>query len=155
MLVGHAAFSGDQTVAYPNKDNAIFTVTAPEDWEMTPGEGEGDYFTLEGPSGAVLSFRAIEGSKDELQAAVKDGIDYLKEAYDDAQISKPEAMDGVDGAVIGGAGKSKDDGTPCAIGMEWFVLKSGNIAEIWYEAAADDKEGADEAKAILSTFKGM
>ena len=155
VMAGHAAIAGDQTVAYPNKDKAVFTVTAPDDWEMTPGEDEGDYFTLEGPSGAVLSFRAIDGTKDDLEGAVKDGIVYLKENYDDAKIGKPEPMDGVDGAVIHGTGKLKDDGTPCVIEMEWFVLKSGQIAEIWFEAAADDREGAAQAKEILSTFKGM
>ncbi len=63
MLAAHAAFAGDVTIAYPDKDNAVFTVTAPDSWEFAQGEGEGDYFTLTGPSGAVLSFRAIAEPK--------------------------------------------------------------------------------------------
>lgn len=155
LFVANSAFAGNTTIAYPDAKKPEFTVTAPDDWEMTPGEEEGDYFTLEGPSGAVLSLRAIPGTKEDLEAAIQDAVDYLKESYKDVKMGEATQMEGVDGFVAGGTGKDKEDGSALVFGFEWFALKDGHIAEVWFEAAADDKEGADAAKAILATFKGM
>lgn len=148
-------FAEDVTIAYPNKDHAVFTVTAPDSWEMEPAKEDGDYFTLTGPTDAVLSFRAIPGTKDDLEDAIKDGVQYIKDNYDDVKMGEAKEMDGIDGFSASGTGKYKDDGSACMIEMKWFALRSGKIGEIWYEAGADDKEGMDQANAILSTFKGL
>lgn len=156
VLIASGVFAGDVTILYPSKDDPVFSVTAPEDWEMTPAEEEGDYFTLEGPTGAVLSFRAIPGTKEDLEDAVQDGMDYIKETYAKVQLGEAQPFSGgVDGFRAAGTGAYKDDGTPCVFELGWFTLKSGHIAELWYEAESGDEEGAQQAKQIISSFKGM
>src|SRR5437867_1626553 len=75
------AQAGTITIMYPTKEKPAFAVTAPDNWKLTPADEEGDFFDLEGPTGATLSFRAISGTDKDMESAIADSIDYLKKTY--------------------------------------------------------------------------
>ncbi len=71
-----AGAAGAETLGYPSAQHASFLIDYPGDWEMTPGEGVGDYVTLIGPAGATLMLRTIPGTKESMEEAVKDTYTY-------------------------------------------------------------------------------
>lgn len=151
------AHAGTQTIYYPTQDNPAFSITAPDTWKLTPGESEGDYFDLDGPTGAVLSLRTIPGTEDDMKEAIQDSIKFLGENYTDVKIDDPKdhTMNGLKGFYTVGAGKGKADGGPTVFGMAWYALKNGQIGEVWFAASANDKDGADQADKILDTLKAQ
>lgn len=156
-LVAGAAVSADaaQTILYPTEESPSFSITAPDKWTLVPAEAEGDYFTLQGPTGAVLSFRTVEGSENGMQNAIAESMAYLEQAYGNVQLDEPadHEVNGLEGFYATGSGKDKGDGTVVVFGMAWYALADGTIGEIWFEAENTDKAGAEAAGKILDTFR--
>ncbi len=84
-----AGAAGAETLGYPSAQHASFLIDYPAAWEMTPGEGPGDYVTLVGPTGVTLMLRTIPGTKASMEEAVKDSYTYLGENYTDLKLSDP------------------------------------------------------------------
>lgn len=143
-----------QTIFYPSQDNPSFSVTAPDNWELGQAEEEGGYFDLTGPTGAVLYFRNIDGTLENLEGAITDAVDYLGENYSDVQLgdAQDHKINGLEGFYAVGSGKDAD-GESVVFGIGWYALKDGSIGEIWFVAAAGDKAGAKAADQLLNTFK--
>jgi len=144
-----------QTIAYPTKDEASFLITAPEDWEIKQAEEGGDYFHLLGPTGAVFSFRTIEGGEDSLKEAIAACIKDISKRFDDVDLgdAKDWTPHGLEGFYAVGSAKEKEDGTPIRVGVGWCVLKDGNIAELWFVADEDDEKGINLANDIANSLE--
>jgi hypothetical protein len=112
-----------QTLVYPTKDNASFFIDVPTDWKLTPAEEEGDYFHLDGPSGAVFSFRTLEGSETALTDSMKQCLTRANEKFKDLELG--DAQDGKPSGLTGfyavGTAKEKD-GNPVRIAFAWCAL---------------------------------
>lgn len=149
-----AGAASAETVGYPSADKPSFLVDYPANWEMTPGEGEGDYVTLMSPEGTTLMMRTIPGTKESMEQAVKDNYEYLGENYTDLQLSDPTDSQhrGLTGFYATGAGKDSD-GTKTLFGMAWYALNDKEIGEIWFAAAEGDKAGIDAAGKVLESFR--
>jgi len=155
-LVAQTAWCADmQTIVYPTEESASFLITAPEDWEMKQAEEEGDYFHLHGPTGAVFSFRTIEGSSDSMEKAIDEAMEELREEYKDAELG--EAQDWTPGGLKGfyatGTAVDKQDNAKVRVGMGWAVLEDGKIAEFWFVADLDDEKGISVAEKIANSLK--
>jgi hypothetical protein len=151
LLAGAAAA---ETVGYPSAQKPSFLVDYPANWEMTPGEGEGDYVTLMSPEGTTLMMRTIPGTKESMEQAVKDNYEYLGENYTDLKLSDPADSEhrGLTGFYATGTGKD-EEGTPMRFGMAWYALNDKEIGEIWFVASEDDKAGIAAAGKILESFR--
>lgn len=149
-----AGAAGAETLGYPSAQHASFLIDYPAAWEMTPGEGPGDYVTLVGPTGVTLMLRTIPGTKASMEEAVKDSYTYLGENYTDLKLSDPSDSEqrGLTGFLATGSGKDSD-GTLMVFGMAWYVVNAEEIGEIWFVASADDKAGIDAAGKVLDSFR--
>jgi len=112
-----------QALVYPTKAHPSFLIDIPGDWKLTPAEEEGDYFHLDGPTGAIFSFRTLEGSENALTDSMKHCLTRMNEKFKaveigDAQDWKP---DGLTGFYAVGTAKAKSalrsasrsHGAPC------------------------------------------
>ncbi len=155
LLALGAAAQASQTIMYPTTESPSFMITAPDDWKLDPADEEGGYFDLNGPTGAVLSFRTVEGTDEGMKNAIQECIDYLNETYNNVKLDKPvdHKVNGLEGFYAVGTGKDKEDGSNMVFGMAWYALKDGSIGEIWFACEATDKAGADQADKILNSFK--
>lgn len=157
MLAVAPVFSAGklQTLVYPTKDNPSFLIEVPTAWKLTPAESEGDYFHLAGPTGAVFSFRTLEGSEDALAKSMQHCLASANEKYDDVKLG--EAQDwkpsGLTGFYAVGTAKEKKDGNPVRIAFAWCALPDDNIAELWFITDLDDEEGMDAANNIINSLK--
>lgn len=152
LIAGSSAQAGTVTYYYPTQEAKVFSVTAPDDWELTPPEEDGDFFMLTGPTGMALSFRAID--PDSGSSAGEDAGNYIKENYKNVQMKEPIdcSLGDLPGKCLAGHGES-EDGTKYGFLVAWVVLKNGQVAELWYEVEMTDKEGAAAGDNILKTFK--
>lgn len=142
-----------QQIAYPTADAPSFVLEVPKTWKLEPAEEEGDFFQLEGPTGAIYSFRTIEGSKESLDGAIDESIKEIDKQFKDVELGKAQDWkpDGLTGIYAVGTGKDKD-GNPIKVGVGWVALNDGKIAEMWFVADADDEKGMDEASAIANSL---
>ena len=150
-LITVSSAIAEQLIAYPNQDEALFVISIPDDWEITQAESTKEFFLVEGPTGAALFFRAMPG---EIETTIEENFAYLEENFDDLRLSELEEVEGDEFAtlVANGTGVDPEDGSNVIFGMAWFAFPDGSVAEIWFEAAADDQKGAAQAKAILESF---
>jgi len=150
-----SASAEDQTIAYPEEKSASFLIDAPENWKLEQAEDDDGYFTLEGPTGAVLSFRTIKGTEASLDAAIDESIEFLKENYKEPDLQKPtdDTINGLKGFASFGTGKDKEDGTPMVFGMGWYALPDNKLAEVWFTADATDEKGAAAAGKIVKSLR--
>jgi hypothetical protein len=142
------------TLGYPGMDNPSFLVDVPDDWEVTAGDGEGDFGHVNSDSGVYLAFRTLEGSADSGKAAMEETIVYVQENYQDVQLSEPKetSQAGMPAFLMDGTGKDAD-GADVIFRMAWIKLNDGLLAEIWFAALADDAEGIQAAAAALSSIR--
>jgi hypothetical protein len=142
------------TLGYPDMENPSFLVDVPDDWEITPGDGEGDFGHVNSDSGVYLAFRTLEGSADSGKAAMEETIVYVQENYQDVQLSEPKETQqaGMPAFLIDGTGTDAD-GADVIFRMAWIKLTDGLVAEIWFAAPADDVDGIQAAGAALSSFR--
>jgi len=143
--------AAQQRIAYPTADEPIFTITIPDEWELTQAEDLEDYFIVEGPTGALLFFRAIPST---IEESVQESITYLGENFEQLELSEPQEIEMGEFAalVANGTGTDPEEDLACKFGMAWIAYPDGTVAEIWFETLADDAEGSAEAKAILDSF---
>jgi len=148
----HAAST---TLFYPTQDEASFSLVVPGDWEIEQAEEEGGFVTLNGPSGAQLSFRTVAAQKDELDAAIEQTVGWVGENYDSVKIDKATDAEenGIKGFSAAGTGKTKDDGSPVVFVMEWLILDNGQLAEVWFCVDGNDKAGLAAAGRIMKSFR--
>lgn len=153
VLAGTAL--ADATIAYPTADDASFLITAPDDWELDPADEPGGYFDLNGPTGATFSFRTIKGTESSLQEAIMTSFAEIGEFYSDLELQEPAdwTPNGLTGFFAGGAAKDKEDGSTVFLGMGWCALEDGKIAEMWFVANIDDKEGIEQADKIANSLR--
>ena len=143
-----------QTLVYPTKAHPSFLIDIPADWTLTPAEEEGDYFHLDGPTGAIFSFRTLEGSENALADSMKHCLTRINEKFKgvelgDAQDWKP---DGLTGFYAVGTAKDKS-GTPIRIALAWSALPDDKIAELWFVTDLDDEAGMDQANKIVNSLR--
>ncbi|MDX2081156.1 MAG: hypothetical protein SFU53_10255 [Terrimicrobiaceae bacterium] len=150
-----SASAETQTIAYPSTEAASFVIVAPEDWELEPAEEEGQFFDLTGPTGAVFSFRTIEGSEDALKEAIDESFVEIAERFDNVEMGEAQAWtpNGLEGFYATGTGKDKEDGTARRIGVGWAILKDNRLAEFWFVGEATDQEGLSAAEAIANSMQ--
>lgn len=142
-----------QLIAYPTADAAKFIIEIPGDWELEPGENEGDFFHVKGPTGATFAFRTIEGSEDSLAEAIKESLTEINERFTDVQMG--DAQDWTPGGLTGfyATGTGKDSEGPVTIGVAWADLKNGEIAEVWFVGDSNDQSGLKIAENIANSLK--
>lgn len=142
------------TLAYPSSDEARFLLDYPADWEMVPGENEGDYVTLNAPTGAVLQLRTIPGTDSAVDEAVEASAEYLNETFSKVKLGEPQEIEegGLSASLIRGTGIDGDR-QQVAFAMYFIALPDGNIAEIWYAVVKGDTEGGAGAVKILNSFR--
>ena len=140
-------------IAYPTPDNASFVISAPSDWKVVPADEEGGYFDLEGPTGAVFSFRTIKGTQDSLNEAIQEVVEDLKKDYKDVELG--EAQDWKPNGLEGfyAIGDAKDEDGPVRLGVGWCVLADGKIAELWFVCDAKDETGMEVAGKIANSLR--
>jgi hypothetical protein len=142
-------------IAYPTADAASFVITVPSNWKMEPAEEEGDYFHLSSPTGAVFSFRTIEGGEKALNKAIEASVKDLNERFNEMNLGDAEDWKphGLTGFYATGHGKEKDDGTPVRVAVAWCALTDGKIAELWFVADLDDEKGINQASDIANSLE--
>lgn len=150
-LIAHAG--EENLIAYPTTDNPSFLIEVPPDWKLTPAEEAGDYFHLDGPTGAVFSFRTIPGENDALEGAIKETIKDISERFTDVELGDAQdwTPDGLTGFFAAGTGK-ESDGTKIQIGVAWCVLKDEKIVQLWFVSDADDTKGISAAEKIANSL---
>lgn len=155
LAAGLAQAGGEQTIYYPSKDAAVFTITAAADWVLTKGTKEGDYFNLTSNGGSVVFFRTVAGVEKDLRPVMNKTIDHLILQFGDFQSTNPISQDlnGLKGFYATGAGTNKEDSSARTFRLEWYLLKNGQIAEIWYAVDPIDQSAATEAYKILNSLK--
>ena len=141
-------------IAYPTSEAASFIIEVPSDWEMTPAEESGDFFHLDGPTGALFSFRTIKGSDDALQGAIESTMGHINRLFSGVEMSdaKDWTPGGLEGFYATGFGKDKK-GQEVQIGVAWCVLNDGKIAQMWFVTDAEDAKGIRAAEAIANSLK--
>ena len=150
----NTAAAADLTrVFYPNEAEMAFTVDVTSDWELTPQEDEDGYFEVAGPNDLELSFRVVPGA--DIDAAVKDHVDYLKENFTDIKVAdaKPVTINGLEAILLPGSGVDEDESAR-ELGAGWFKLPGGQIGELWYNVEDSDAAGKTAASAVLNSLKG-
>ena len=141
-------------LVYPTKDNPEFTLQVPTDWKLVQAEGEGDYFHLHGPTGAVFSFRTIKGNQSTLDQTMKDRLSEVRKKYSDVDFdpAKDWSPHGLTGFYAVGDAK-ESDGNKVRIAMGWCDLKNGKIAELWFITDVTDSEGKTDASNIMDSLE--
>jgi hypothetical protein len=148
----HAAST---TLFYPTQDAPSFSLVVPGDWELEQAEEDGGFATLNGPSGAQLSFRTVAAEKEDLEAAIEETVDWVQKNYDDVKIEKATDAEenGLKGFSSAGTGKMKEDGSAVVFVMEWLMLNNGSLAEVWFCVDVNDKAGLAAAGKIMKSFR--
>jgi hypothetical protein len=116
---------------FPHKGDAMFTITIPDSWE--PGKDEEGTLEATSPNeGVYLCIWSLESDKDANDLG-KDIVDLLKDHAKDIKI-EGDAVEahpgGLDGALIKGSAKDKEDGK--AIGFFALVLSNKKKASVVY-----------------------
>jgi len=154
LTTPNAAAAEKQKIAYPSADDASFIITVPKNWELTPAKEDEDYFHVEGPTGAIFSFRAIPGGKDSLDEAIEAMVKDIHERFKDMELGDAQDWkpNGLTGFYAIGTGKDKE-GVPIRIGVAWCALNDGKIAEAWFITDLSDEKGLDQANEIINSIE--
>lgn len=155
VAVAPSFAAGNQTIVYPTKDKPSFLISVPTDWKLSPAEEAGDYFHLDGPTGALFSMRTLEGNENALNDSMKNCLEMVNKKFDavelgDAQDWKPS---GLTGFYAVGTAKEKKSGTPVRIALAWCALPNDEIAELWFVTDLDDEPGMDQANKIVNSLQ--
>ena len=139
---------------YPAKGDALFTITIPDSWE--PGKDEDNTLEATSPKeGVYLCIWSIESEKDANDLG-KDITDLLKDHAKDVKI-EGDAVEahpgGLDGALIKGSAKDKEDGK--AIGFFALILSDKKKASVVFIEVSADASAEEQGKleAILKSIK--
>jgi hypothetical protein len=161
LAIGSRA-SAETTIAYPTADSATFTITVPDDWELTPAEDEEDYFLVTGPTSVELWFRSFEvNSGEEAEAAVEeamtDGEEWLAENYEDIEFDEPTEgeRDGMPFISLVGKGVEKENSEVVTFTIAFIMMENGSMTEFWSIIPVGDAKGKAGAQAIVDSFEAQ
>lgn len=158
VSVSHA----ETTIAYPTTDDATFTITVPEDWELTPAEAEDDYFLVTGPTNAELWFRSFAVSSGEeagaaVEEAMTSGEEWLAENYKGVEFGDPTegTRDDMPYISLAGKGVEKESGETVIFTIAFIMMDNGSMAEFWGILPVGDDEGKAAGQAIVDSFEAQ
>jgi hypothetical protein len=153
IAVAAAAHAEPVTLYYPTERGADFSVVVPGDWDLEQAEEEGGFFTVNGPTGAQLSFRTIETDDDDIDAAIKQSVEWVFANYSEVELGDPEdiVQNGMEGFNMTGTAES--DGKPVVIVMAWLALKRSHLAEVMVIVDANDRKGLNAAERVIKTLR--
>jgi hypothetical protein len=149
--------AGTTTLYYPDKDSAMFSIVAPDDWEITGIDEVGEFANLQSPKGGILQFRATKFDTEkealaEIEAISEDTVEFLSENYTDIKLNDAEDLTGnLAGAKLTGAAKDKD-GNEVLILSALIILDPTTVAEVWAAVYPDEKAEVAAANGILESF---
>lgn len=149
--------AGTTTLYYPDKDSALFSIVAPDDWEVTGIDEVGEFANLQSPKGGILQFRATkfdseDEAKAEIEAIANDTGEFLGETYTDIKLNDAEDLTGgLSGAKLTGSAKDKD-GNDVLVLSAVIVLDPTTVAEVWAAVYPDEKAEVTAANGILESF---
>ena len=151
-FAGSSAFA--KKITFPNKDNALFTITIPDSWE--PEKDDDDTLEAISPKENVYLAAWELKDKSDIASVDKDIVEMLKDhakkiKMDGAGV--PAKPGGMEGMLFKGTAKDKEDDSD----IEFFALlvspKPGKVAIIFIEAGADTpKDEADKLQRILESL---
>ena len=155
LAVRPVAAAENVSLVYPTTDEPSFVVDVPSDWELTKAEEQGDYFHLDGPTGAVFSMRTIPGSEDALAESMKNCLSNVGEKFDDIELGDAQdwTPSGMTGFYAVGDAKEKSSGKNVRLAFAWCALPNDQIAELWFVTDADDTQGMDQANKIVNSLQ--
>jgi hypothetical protein len=154
LTLATAVHAGNTTLYYPEKDTALFSIVAPDDWEVTGIEEVGEFASLESPEGGILQFRATtfetpDEAKAEIEAISEETGKFLSENYTNIQLNDAEDLTGgLTGAKLTGSAKDKD-GNDVLVLSALVIMGPTTVAEIWAAVYPEDKDAANN---ILESF---
>ncbi len=153
VAVAAAANAEPVTLYYPTERGADFSVVVPGDWDLEQAEEEGGFFTVNGPTGAQLSFRTIETDDDDIDAAIKQSVEFVFANYSEVELGDPEdiVQNGMEGFNM--TGTAELDGNPVVIVMAWLALKRSHLAEVLVIVDSDDRKGLNAAERVIKTLR--
>ena len=149
------------TIHYPSKANALFTLEVPDDWEQSKEKDDDGVFSYSftGPTGAFLFIKATDvKSKNDVEEAIANAVADtragLKENYKEYEYQNPVPdKDNPDMYVGAGGGINKEDGKPYGVANLFIPFGKDKLVEIYTESQVDDKKGSDQTSEILKTVK--
>lgn len=152
-LVAAQASAAPVTLFYPTQEASDFSVDVPGEWELEQAEEEGGFFTVNGPTGVQLSFRTVATDDEDMEAAIKQSVEFVFENYEDVEMGDPEDIkqNGMDGFNM--TGTAKLNGEPVIIVMAWLALKKTALAEVLFVVEPSDKQGFAAAERVLKTLR--
>jgi hypothetical protein len=141
------------TIYYPNQEEAVFTIEAPDDWHFEAGTEDNPYCTLS-KDDTVLYFRTVEGTEEGIKEAIEETYEYVKETYPKAELPEPKEtkIAGKEALAAAGGGKDKE-GVATQFGFAWVFVSDDNIAELWFEVPETDEKLGEAVAKILKSFK--
>jgi hypothetical protein len=153
LFIAVAAQAEPVTLYYPAERGADFSVVVPGDWDLEQAEEEGGFFTVNGPTGAQLSFRTIETNDDDIDAAIKQSVEWVFANYSEVELSDPEdiVQNGMEGFNM--TGTAELDGNPVVIVMAWLALKRSHLAEVMVIVDSDDRKGLNASERVIKTLR--
>ena len=153
IVTATAAQAEPVTLYYPQQRGADFSIVVPGNWELEQAEEEGGFFTVTGPTGVQLSFRTIETEDDQIDAAIKQSVEWVFENYSDVDLEDPEdiVQNGMEGFNMTGTAKNGRDRV--VIVMAWLALKRSHLAEVIVVVDAKDRAGLNAAERVIKTLR--
>lgn len=153
-LLAASASAQTVTLYYPEQDNADFSIVVPSNWDLEQADEEGGFVTVTGPTGVQLSFRTIETDDDEIDAAIKQSVQWVYDNYDHVKMGDPEdiVQNGMDGFNMTGTARD-EDGRKVAIVMAWLALKRSHLAEVMVIVDTHDQRGLAAAERVIKTLR--
>jgi hypothetical protein len=141
-------------LAFPDEDNAQFTITIPDNWKPEIEDGVLEAITPD--ENVYLAIWELESEKD--AEALGDDIDeLLKDHAKDVKIvGEPQKASpgGMEGLLFSGTAKDKDDDSAIEFFALVFSPKKGSAAVIYIESAEGTSEvQAEKLKKILQSLK--
>lgn len=160
LALGSHVARAETLVAYPTVDEPTFTISVPEDWELTAAEEADDYFLVTSPSGVEMWFRSMEiASEDELSAAIDEamegGGEWLAENYKDVEFGEVTEgeREGMPFISMPGVGVLTESGDKVVFTIAFIFMENGSLAEFWGILPAGDAEALGVAQAVLDSFE--
>ena len=153
VVASLAAFAPAKELHFPEKGDAMFTITIPDSWE--PEKDDDNVLEAASPSENVYLMAWELESKKDMKNLGKDLVDLLKDHAKDIKIdgdpveAKPGGMEGL---LFKGHAKDIDDGSK----IEFFALLIGHkdrVAVVFIEASEDtDPKESKKLEGILKSL---
>ena len=160
LVLGGQVARADTLLAYPTVDEPVFTISVPDNWELTAAEEAEDFFLVTSPSGVEMWFKSIEiASEDELSAAIDEamesGGEWLAENYKDVEFGEliEGEREGMPYISIPGTGVFTESGEAVVFTIAFIFMENGSLAEFWGIFPAGDAAALGGAQAVLDSLE--